>query len=183
MSTFVSSLPINRVARVPLRGWTFGIFRLNQLELVRQSVRHWTVLFKGATQAFMGTLYVAWQWRHCNCWRKIHQLNSCSDVFFQWKTRKSFGRPASHCFRTINVVFLLLLSLFVCSVTRFHGVYPILPPYQKEVYTCASRAFSELAWHSMTHTIVRVSELHRVACPMKLLVESNSEIPIFLRKN
>ena len=59
----------------------------------------------------------------------------------------------------------------------------ILPLFQKEVYTCAGQAFPELARHGVTHTILRVSEHQRVVCPMKLLVESNSEIHIFLRKN
>ena len=59
----------------------------------------------------------------------------------------------------------------------------LLPPYQKEGYIVAGRAIPELARHSMTHTIVKVSEHQRTACPMKLLVELNSEIHIFLRKN
>ena len=46
----------------------------------------------------------------------------------------------------------------------------------------ASRAFAELAWHGMTRTIVGVSEYQRIPCPMKLLLEPNSEFPIFLRK-
>ena len=58
----------------------------------------------------------------------------------------------------------------------------ILPPFQKEGYTCAGRAFPKLARHGVAHRIVRVSEHQRVACPMKLLVELNSEIHIFLRK-
>ena len=59
----------------------------------------------------------------------------------------------------------------------------LLPLYQKEGYTCASRAIPELARHGVTHTIVKVSEHQSIACPMKFPVELNSEIHIFLRKN